>query len=76
MRANPYNNPTPARKQLANVRVIANDFNSDYAIICFDNDDEAVLHTKAQARARMDFGSQLDAQKLEFQILSRETLKV
>ncbi|WP_375560214.1 hypothetical protein ACE193_21280 [Bernardetia sp. OM2101] len=76
MRANPYNNPTPARKQLANVRVMAKDFNSDYAIICFDNDDVEVLHTKAKARARMDFGKQLDSQELEYQILSRENLKI
>ncbi|WP_338761983.1 hypothetical protein WAF17_16680 [Bernardetia sp. ABR2-2B] len=73
MRANPYNNPAP-KKQIANVRVIAQDFNSDYAIICFDNDNEEVLHTKAKARARSDFGKQLDSQSIEYKILNREEL--
>ena len=75
MRANPYNNPAPT-KQLANIRVKAKDFNSDYAVICFDNDELEVLHTKAKAKARADFGSQLDYQELEYQILSRENLKI
>lgn len=75
MRANPYNQ-APAKKQYANVRVIAKNFNSDYAIICFENDDVEVLHTKAKARARADFGSQVDSEKLEFEILEREEVKL
>lgn len=74
MRQNPYSKPAPTR-QMAKVRVITQNFNSDYVIICFDNDEEEVLHTKAKKLARADFGSQLDEQELEYKILGRENLK-
>lgn len=73
MRANPYNNPAP-QKQLANVEVRAAKLKSNYAIICFDNDDEEALHIKARRRAIADFGSQIHEANLEYQILSRENL--
>lgn len=73
MRANPYNNPAP-RKQLANVEVRAAKLKSNYAIICFDNDQEEVLHSKARNRAIADYGSQIHEANIEYKILSREDL--
>lgn len=75
MRQNPYNKiPTPIR-QMAKVRVTTQDFDADYVVICFNNDEDEVLHTKAKKLARANFGSQLDEQELEYEILGRENLK-
>jgi hypothetical protein len=74
MKTNPYNNSTPAKKQLANVEIKAGTIKSKYAIICFDNDEEEVLHLKARRRAIADFGSQIQNVDLEYKINSRENL--
>ena len=81
MRENPYNKPAfqkPApKKQIAHVEVKATDTNikDTYIVICFEDDTEEVLFTKAKRSAISDYGSQIKDGKLEYSVVSRNYLK-
>ena len=72
MRANPFQKAP--HKQVVNVDVKLNGKTSNHVIICFSNDCEDVIFTKARKKAIEYYGSQVENLALDYKITKREDL--
>jgi len=75
MKQNPYQTPKAApHKQVAYVDVTLNGKSSNHIVICFSNDCEDVIFTKARRKALEYYGSHIENVTLGYKITKREDL--
>ena len=74
MKQNPYQNQVPARKQLANVDVEVNGKITNHTVVCFSNDCEDVIYSKARKKAMEHYGSHIENVALKYNIKGRENI--
>jgi ABC-type branched-subunit amino acid transport system substrate-binding protein len=75
MKQNPYQTQKAApHKQVAYVDVTLNGKSSNHIVICFSDDCEDVIFSKARRKAIEYYGSQVKNVALDYKITKREDL--